>query len=218
MAFEKEFLEMDRPKDFTANVLKGINRCYEEVTITEVDGECPYGHKKGEKFKVTSMNHDGLCGSLYHNIHPAISSLHYGGGAPWEKDQGIFTGLCPEMGKVQVEVKHLEKNDFKVLKTQSKVRDMTDKGFACLEQYRVFVEILGIERHCTWGLKEGEKFEVDHFNVGKVCGNLYWGAYHFIELLYAGGGLPWELEKDIIHGMCPDIFNQTTFRLIRERR
>jgi hypothetical protein len=121
------------------------------------------------------MNHDGLCGSLYHNIHPAVASLHYGGGAPWEEDRGFFGGQCPEMGKVHVKVKRIEKGDAKVLKTQSEIKDMTGKGFTCLDKYKVIIEILDIERHCTWSLKPGQTFEVDHFNIGKVCGNLYWG-------------------------------------------
>ena len=28
-----------------------VNKHYHEITITQVNGHCPYGHKKGEKFK-----------------------------------------------------------------------------------------------------------------------------------------------------------------------
>ena len=122
------------------------------------------------------------------------------------------------MGKVAVEVRRREKKDFKVFRTKPGVRDMTGKGFPGLEKYRVSLEILGVERHCTWAHRAGQRFEVDPFNIGRVCGNLYWGVYRFITLLYAGKGLPWETDENIIHGVCPDVFNQTAFRLIREER
>ena len=42
--------------NIVAKILKGENRFYEEVTITKVTGECPYGHKEGEQFQVTALN------------------------------------------------------------------------------------------------------------------------------------------------------------------
>lgn len=202
----------------TGTVIKAIKRNYEEVTITKVDGECPYGHKEGEEFNVTSLNHDGLCGSLYSAIHPSIVTVNYGGVAPWERETGVFRRQCPEMGIVQVEGKHMENEGSKILRTKIDVKDMTGKGFTSLDKYRVFVEILGVERHCTWAHKEGQRYEVDPFNIGEVCGNLFWGAYHFIELLFAGGKLPWGSDSNIIRSMCPDIFNQCSFHLVREER
>jgi hypothetical protein len=40
------------------------HRYYQEVTITSVMGECPFGHREGEKYKVANCNSDGLCGAL----------------------------------------------------------------------------------------------------------------------------------------------------------
>ena len=65
--------------NIVAKILKGENRFYQEVTITKVNGECPYGHREGEQFQVTALNSDGLCGSLYKAIHSPIVTLHYGG-------------------------------------------------------------------------------------------------------------------------------------------
>ena len=217
MGVEK-YIDAERPDDFTKTVLKTINACYQEVTITKVTGECPFGLREGERFNVTSMNHDGICGSLYQAIHPYIGSCHYGAEAPWEKKSGRWSSVCPEMGKVQVEVQRAAKEDIKVFKTRIKPRSMTGKGFPSLDKYRVFVEILGVERHCTWAHKAGDRFEVDSFNIGDLCGNLYWGAYRFINLLLGEGGLPWEGDKNFIHSMCPDVFNQTSYRLIKEER
>ena len=69
-----------------------------------------------------------------------------------------------------------------------------------------------------WAHREGQKFEIDPFNIGRVCGALYWQAYRFMEVLFGGGGFPCEVDQNIIHGVCPDIYNQTIFRLIREKR
>ena len=45
------------------------HRYYQEVTIAGVMGECPFGHREGEKYKVANCNSDGLCGALYTRIH-----------------------------------------------------------------------------------------------------------------------------------------------------
>ena len=46
--------------DVVAQIMEVVNRYYQEATITGVSGSCPYGHCKGDRFKVTSMNSDGL--------------------------------------------------------------------------------------------------------------------------------------------------------------
>jgi uncharacterized repeat protein (TIGR04076 family) len=214
---KKDPFEPEMSKDEVADVIQGINRYYSEVTITKVSGECPYGHKEGEQYRTTAMNHAGICGSLWRIIQPSILALQYEGGPVWE-EPGFFKGLCPEMGRVQVEVKHKKKEDSKTLRTEARVRDMTGKGYPALDKYKVFVEILGVERHCMWAHREGQKFEIDPFNIGKVCGSLYWHAHHYLEVLFGGGSFPWEAEPHIIHGACPDIYNQAIFRLIREER
>ncbi len=215
---KKEFYDVDVSDDFKSAVENEINRHYEQVTITGVKGECPYGHAEGQQFKATTMNSGGLCGSLYNAIHPSLAALHYGGLAPWETSPDRFSALCPEMGKVQVEVKRMQKDDFKLLRTGSSSKDMTGKGYVGIDRYSVTIEILGIEHSCTWRQQPGQHFEVDHFNVGGVCGYLYWSAYRFMNLLYAGGSVPWEVDGHVIHGICPDIYNQTAYRLIRRKR
>lgn len=204
--------------DFVRKFIEAENSYYQEVIITEVIGECPFGHKEGEKYIVTNCNNDGLCGSLYKAIHSPIITLHYGGGLPWEKNQDTYKGLCPEMGKVRVEAKRFKKKDFSFLKTRPQARDMTGKGFAGVDKYRVFIEIMDIANNCAWGNKKGQKYEVDPFNVGGVCGYLYSKAYDFINLYFAGASPPWEVEENTIYSVCPDSYNQTSFRMIRQNR
>jgi len=218
MADDKQAFDVEMSKDEVADVVKDINRFYSEVTIVKVNGECPYGHKEGEKYMTTGMNHAGICGGLWHQIQPSIIALQYEGGPIWAEKPGFFRGLCSEMGRVQVEVQRKKKDDTKTLRTEAMVRDMTGKGYPALDTYKVSLEILGVERHCMWAHREGQRFEIDPFNIGGVCGALYWQAYHFMEVLFGGGSFPWEVEEHIIHGACPDIYNQAIFRLIREER
>lgn len=218
MEEKKQIFDMEMSEALTGDVIKNINRHYEEAIITNVNGECPYGHKEGDKFMLTTMNHDGICGALYHAMQPALMALHYGAGVQWEKVQGVYNALCPETGKVAVTVTRKVKGDTKTLRSKPDLIDMTGKGFPGIDKYRVFIEILGVENHCMWAHRAGQQCEVDPFNIGKVCGCLYWGAYHFINILFGGGSMPWELDEDFIHGACPDIYNQTTYRLIRRIR
>jgi uncharacterized repeat protein (TIGR04076 family) len=68
----EEKKEWDESDNIVAKILKGENRYYQEVTIAGITGDCPYGHREGEKYKVTALNSDGLCGSLYKTIHAAM--------------------------------------------------------------------------------------------------------------------------------------------------
>ena len=70
------------------------NRYYQEVAITKVCRECPFGHQEGETYKVTNCNSDGLCGALYQRIHDSIVTLHYWGSLPWEKNPDQYVALC----------------------------------------------------------------------------------------------------------------------------
>jgi uncharacterized repeat protein (TIGR04076 family) len=203
--------------DYRANVQKKLQRCIQEITITKVTGNCPYGHQEGEKYRVTDTNHDGMCGALYQAIHPYITSLNFGGELPWESNAGFFKGICPEM-KVEIKSRRFEEERTSFLKTIKDSRDMIGKGFQGIDTYRVYLEVLDVANKCEWGHGAGQKHEVDPFNIGKVCGFMYWEIYQFINLLFSGGSLIWEADENIIHGCCPDVYNQVTYRLIREKR
>ncbi|MBW1819282.1 MAG: TIGR04076 family protein [Deltaproteobacteria bacterium] len=205
-------------KSIVAKILKGENRFCEEVTITRVNGECPYGHRAGQKYRVTALNSDGLCGSLFKTIHASIVTLHYGGSLLWEKQADAFTGVCPEMGKVEVESKRIEQTRPVRIKTRPDPKDMTGKGFSTLDKYRVVVEVLDIANRCYWGHRVGDTFEVDPFNVGKACGFLYSQLYPFIAVLLAGATPAWATQEHSVTAVCPDTYDQLAFRLYLEER
>ena len=95
---------------------------------------------------------------------------------------------------------------------------MTDKGLPFMDKQRVFLEVVGREHVCMWGHKPGDRFEVDPYNIGSVCGALYRAAYPFIVLLFTGGSVPWEGDDKTVHGTCPDPYDLVTYRLVREER
>lgn len=152
----------DTSTDDLQAVLAVINSQYEDVTVTRVNSNCPYGHTVGEKHTITSMNTDGLCGSLFANIVPSVFTTHYGGGLPWEKETGVFRGLCLERGTIEVEVRLIKKGDAKVLKTRHEPKPVTGIGFKAIDKYRLYLEILGIERHCTYGKLPGRRLRLTH--------------------------------------------------------
>jgi len=55
--FRKEILMGDgtqntnqnNTNDFIAHIIKTVNRCHQEVTITKVAGNCPHGQQEREK-------------------------------------------------------------------------------------------------------------------------------------------------------------------------
>ena len=117
------------------------NRYYQQVTVTGVTGQCPYGHTQGDQYRVSNCNNDGLCGALYTSIHHSIVTLHYWGSLPWSKNPDTYLGMCPEM-KVQVAIRRMEQEKRNLLKTQVQPRNMVGKGFPAIDKYRAFVEIL----------------------------------------------------------------------------
>jgi uncharacterized repeat protein (TIGR04076 family) len=213
---EKKQWSEDEP--IVAKILNGENRYAQEVTITRVSGRCPYGHAKGETFTVTALNSDGLCGSLYKSMHASLSTLHYGGSILWEKNPDAFGAVCPEQSMVEVSVRRFEQIKPVRLKTRPPFKDMTGKGFPSLDRYRIMVEVLDIAKRCYWSHREGDRFEVDPFNVGGACGFLYSQLYPFIPTLLSGATPAWAGQEHSVTAVCPDTYDQLAFRLYREER
>lgn len=213
--------EKDISQDFneyTERVLKLEHRYYQAVTVTKVNGECPYGHRVGEVFKLTAMNSDGICGSLLQGIISPMVSLHYGGSLVWEKNPDSFTGRCLEKGKVEVAVKRVEQKEPVMLQTRFLFKDMRDKGFPFLDQYRLLVEVKDIAVRCIWGHKIGDVFEVDPFNVGGACCLLYTQLYPYLHVLLSGATPGWATEEHAVSGECPDTYDRLSYNLFLVKR
>ena len=215
MAEENEINELD---EYAANVLKEENRYFQQVTVTRVRGDCPYGHRVGDVFKVTCMNSDAICGSLLKGIFHSIIVKHYGGSLLWEKENKGIKGACAEDGKVEVEIKRVERNENVLLKMPVKTVDMTNKGYPALDKYRLFVEVRDIAVNCYWGHKIGDIFELDPFNVGGACSFLYAQLYPYMHVLLSGASPPWAFEEKTVVGECPDTYDRLCYRLFLKER
>lgn len=64
-------------------------------TITEVKGNCSWGHQAGDSFELSGHNAAGLCGFFYHDIFPNLLTLQFGGSFPWG-DPDVITAECPD--------------------------------------------------------------------------------------------------------------------------
>jgi len=66
--------------------------------------------------------------------------------------------------------------------------------------------------------KEGQRFEIDPFNTGNVFGFLYSKVYPYLNVHFSGASVPWVIEDNVMNSVCPDSYNQTSFRLVIEKR
>jgi uncharacterized repeat protein (TIGR04076 family) len=204
--------------EWADNILRQENRYCQDVTVTRVRGECPCGHRVGDRFMITCLDAGGLCGSLYTAIMPSVVTLHYGGSVLWEPTEGAFDGRCHEKGRVAVAVQRVDNPARALHKTTHPFRDMTGRGYAGLDRYRVMVEVIDIAGNCFYGHGIGDRFEIDPFNVNGTCGLLYNQLYPYMHVLLSGATPPWATQPHSIAGECPDIFNRLSFRMTIEPR
>ena len=200
------------------SVLEAENRYYQEVTVTYVKGDCPYGHKEGDQFKITTMNSDGICGSLLKSIFTPLTILHYGGSIFWEDNAEMSSGCCPEKDKVRVAIKRVKRQEKTLFKTPCQMKDMTGRGYPVIDKYRTLIEVRDIAVNCYWGHKIGDVFEVDPFNVNGACCFLYTQLYPYIHVLLSGTSPPWAWDEHTVMGECPDTYDRLAYRLFLEER
>jgi len=65
------------------------------ATITGVKGKCSAGHQVGDTFEISCHNPSGLCGYLYHDLFPNLSTFQFGGNLPWWQGDTI-QAQCPD--------------------------------------------------------------------------------------------------------------------------
>ncbi|MFX0083762.1 MAG: TIGR04076 family protein [Candidatus Hodarchaeota archaeon] len=58
-------------------------------------GECPLGHKVGDKFKYPD-DVGKICQSAYNSIYPSITTLRFDGSFPWSQDKDTTMVCCPD--------------------------------------------------------------------------------------------------------------------------
>ncbi len=65
----------------------------EIINILEA-GECPYGHKIGDKFEYPEER-GKICAAAFHTLYPYVLGIHIGATFPWEEEDSV-TICCPD--------------------------------------------------------------------------------------------------------------------------
>ncbi|MEW5919922.1 MAG: TIGR04076 family protein [Bacillota bacterium] len=79
--------------------------------ITEVKGECSWGHKAGDCFALSCYDTANLCGFFYHDIFPVIKLLQFGGSYPWGDDKDrVEVECCDRLNAVKMELVRLRED------------------------------------------------------------------------------------------------------------
>lgn len=73
-----------------------------KITVQEIQGtgSCPFGFKVGNTFihqdQSPPRTIPNFCAWAYHEIHPALFILKYGGTFPWEAEKNVATACCSD--------------------------------------------------------------------------------------------------------------------------
>ena len=73
-----------------------------KITIAEIQGRgiCNFGFKAGDVIYHPDQNPprtiSNFCAWAYHEIHPALFTLKYGGHFPWEKEKNVAVAYCSD--------------------------------------------------------------------------------------------------------------------------
>ncbi|MBI5376322.1 MAG: TIGR04076 family protein [Candidatus Schekmanbacteria bacterium] len=66
------------------------------LTITSISGKCNAGCKVGEKYDISSIKTDNLCGFFYHSLFPTLCTFDYGGEIWFLPDKNRMEVRCPD--------------------------------------------------------------------------------------------------------------------------
>jgi len=66
------------------------------LTITNVGGICPYGIRTGDKYNISPMKTDNLCGIFYHTIYPTLTTFYFGGEMSFLIEKDKMEVRCPD--------------------------------------------------------------------------------------------------------------------------
>ena len=66
------------------------------LTITNVGGICPYGIRTGDKYNISPLKTDNLCGIFYHSIYPTLTTFYFGGEMSFLIEKDKMEVRCPD--------------------------------------------------------------------------------------------------------------------------
>ena len=66
------------------------------IKVVETRGECHEGHKVGDEWICNGTTPKGMCSMAFCALYPTIWALQFGAKFPWQKDQHVARGSCPD--------------------------------------------------------------------------------------------------------------------------
>lgn len=85
--------------------------CKVEAEVVEIlgRGECPFGHRRGDRWTFDGKMPGGICGSAAYVLFPLVQTLRFGATPSWSAEEGRARLCCPDPeNPVVFELRRLE--------------------------------------------------------------------------------------------------------------
>lgn len=66
------------------------------MKVVKVEGDCPHGHKVGNKYFLNTQDTEVLCPASFNSLYPFIRLLYNDTKVPWEKERNTALVHCPD--------------------------------------------------------------------------------------------------------------------------
>jgi uncharacterized repeat protein (TIGR04076 family) len=74
-------------------------------------------------------------------------------------------------------------------------------------------EVIGLKGQCNAGHKVGDRFNVNCYDTGGMCGFLYNATFPTLNVMQFEGSYPWGADEAVLN--CPDTHNLLTVKIWR---
>jgi len=88
------------------------------------------------------------------------------------------------------------------------------------EEEKIGVKFIGtitdLKGTCHASHKVGQKFELNCYDSGGLCGFFYHNIFPYLSVMQFGGKYPW-WKRDTMEVECPDHYNAVSLRVERKK-
>lgn len=144
-----------------------------KITVENIYGHCYHDYKKGDEMILEDFTHSPkhFCLGLAHALFPVIYALSFGAKFPFRDNQRSLSVTCPDGGRMEVKAEILDKEG----RVENISKDTTHKG---PNPKKMEIEVIRTKGRCSYGYKEGDKFEIDGLKcIPGFCGAVWHTAF-----------------------------------------
>jgi uncharacterized repeat protein (TIGR04076 family) len=161
------------------------------IQIVSINGNCSFGFKQGESFKISDILPKGLCLFAFHTIYPYYLTLSNKGWFSWVKKDGTVIAQCPNPdGSVEFGIGR-KKIDGKPT---------------------VYSEVIRTRGNCPKGLKKDDIFSFAEKNF-KFCPRAIASMLPYINLISNNDKPKWESKDGTAFIVCPSVNAEVVFKI-----